>query len=58
LGCNRDESSGWIGSEIASMAGHAGHGSLGQFVAELIGSIIVLVGWQALSGRSGTPPRP
>ena len=32
----------WVGSEIASMAGFAIYGSLRQFVAALVGSIVVL----------------
>jgi uncharacterized membrane protein YeaQ/YmgE (transglycosylase-associated protein family) len=42
----------WIGSEIASLAGFAIYGSVRQFVAALVGSIVVLVVWQALSGRN------
>jgi uncharacterized membrane protein YeaQ/YmgE (transglycosylase-associated protein family) len=45
----------WIGSELASMAGVAVYGSVRQFVAALVGSIILLVAWQALSGRSPAP---
>jgi uncharacterized membrane protein YeaQ/YmgE (transglycosylase-associated protein family) len=47
----------WIGSEIASMAGFAIYGSVRQFLAALIGSIVVLVVWQALSGRSAATAR-
>lgn len=45
----------WIGSELASMADFAVFGSLKQFVAALVGSIILLVAWRALSGRSAAP---
>ncbi|HKN29410.1 MAG TPA: GlsB/YeaQ/YmgE family stress response membrane protein [Roseiarcus sp.] len=45
----------WIGSELASMANVAVFGSLSQFVAALVGSIIVLALWRALSARNATP---
>ncbi len=45
----------WIGSELASMADVAVYGSMRQFAAALVGSIIVLVAWQALSRRSPAP---
>ena len=41
----------WIGSELASMADFGVYGSLKQFLAALVGSIILLVVWRALSGR-------
>jgi uncharacterized membrane protein YeaQ/YmgE (transglycosylase-associated protein family) len=42
----------WIGSELASMANFAVYGSLKQFLAALVGSIILLIVWRALSSRS------
>ena len=45
----------WIGSEVASMAQIAVYGSLMQFVAALVGSIVVLLIWRALSSRSAAP---
>ena len=44
----------WIGSELASMANFAIYGSLKQFLAALVGSIILLIVWRALSSRSAT----
>ncbi len=41
----------WIGSELASMAKIAVYGSFQQFLAALVGSIILLILWRALSGR-------
>ena len=45
----------WIGSELASMANFALFGSLKQFIAALVGSIILLVVWRAVSARSSAP---
>ncbi|MGA7199674.1 MAG: GlsB/YeaQ/YmgE family stress response membrane protein [Roseiarcus sp.] len=42
----------WIGSELASMSDFAIYGSLKQFLAALVGSIILLIVWRALSSRS------
>lgn len=42
----------WIGSEIASFAHVAIYGSVAHFFAALGGSIIILLLWQAISGRS------
>ena len=47
----------WIGSELATMAGITVFGSLSQFVAALVGSIVVLVVWLALTGRDVAPAR-
>ena len=44
----------WIGSELASMANFAVYGSLKQFLAALVGSIILLIVWRALSSRGAT----
>jgi uncharacterized membrane protein YeaQ/YmgE (transglycosylase-associated protein family) len=41
----------WIGSELASMADFGVYGSFKQFLAALVGSIILLVVWRALSSR-------
>jgi uncharacterized membrane protein YeaQ/YmgE (transglycosylase-associated protein family) len=41
----------WIGSELASIANFAVYGSLKQFLAALVGSIILLIVWRALSSR-------
>jgi len=46
----------WIGSEIADMMGYAVYGSIRHFLAALAGSIIVLVLWQAIQGRSPAAP--
>ncbi|HKN28944.1 MAG TPA: GlsB/YeaQ/YmgE family stress response membrane protein [Roseiarcus sp.] len=43
----------WLGSEIATMAHVFPRGSLQQFIAALVGSIIVLAVWRALEGRAG-----
>jgi uncharacterized membrane protein YeaQ/YmgE (transglycosylase-associated protein family) len=39
----------WIGSELAAMARVAVYGSFQQFLAALVGSIIVLTAWRALA---------
>ncbi|HXW19682.1 MAG TPA: GlsB/YeaQ/YmgE family stress response membrane protein [Roseiarcus sp.] len=41
----------WLGSQLADLAQIAVVGSLRHFVAALIGSIIVLIIWQAIHGR-------
>jgi uncharacterized membrane protein YeaQ/YmgE (transglycosylase-associated protein family) len=41
----------WIGSELASIANFAVYGSFKQFLAALVGSIILLIVWRALSRR-------
>ncbi len=43
----------WIGSQLAAMAHIFPVGSLQQFVAALVGSIIVLAVWRALEGSPG-----
>ena len=43
----------WVGSELAAMADIFPFGSIEQFVAALVGSIIVLWVWRALEGRPG-----
>ncbi|MGD1035777.1 MAG: GlsB/YeaQ/YmgE family stress response membrane protein [Roseiarcus sp.] len=47
----------WIGSEIASLWNIAVIGSMAQFLAALAGSIIVLIIWHAVSGRSSAGGR-
>ena len=42
----------WIGSELADILHFAVYGSGRHFVAALIGSIVVIVLWQAIHGRS------
>jgi uncharacterized membrane protein YeaQ/YmgE (transglycosylase-associated protein family) len=42
----------WIGSELADMFHLAVYGSIRHFFAALVGSIIVLLLWQAVQGRS------
>jgi uncharacterized membrane protein YeaQ/YmgE (transglycosylase-associated protein family) len=42
----------WIGSEIASLWNIAVYGSVKQFLVALGGSIVVLLVWHAISGRS------
>jgi uncharacterized membrane protein YeaQ/YmgE (transglycosylase-associated protein family) len=42
----------WIGSEIASLWNIAVYGSVKQFFVALGGSIVVLLIWHAISGRS------
>ena len=44
----------WLGSEIGALLHYTVRGSLGHFLAALAGSIIVLVIWQAIHGRSPT----
>jgi uncharacterized membrane protein YeaQ/YmgE (transglycosylase-associated protein family) len=44
----------WLGSEIASMAHIFPRGSFEQFIAALVGSIVVLAVWRALEGRQGS----
>jgi uncharacterized membrane protein YeaQ/YmgE (transglycosylase-associated protein family) len=46
----------WLGSELAAMSGFAVYGSFKQFLAALVGSLIVLVVWRALSRRSQAFP--
>jgi uncharacterized membrane protein YeaQ/YmgE (transglycosylase-associated protein family) len=41
----------WIGSELAGMAHFAVYGSVKQFLAALVGSILVLAVWRALANR-------
>jgi uncharacterized membrane protein YeaQ/YmgE (transglycosylase-associated protein family) len=43
----------WLGSELAGMAHVFPRGSLEQFLAALVGSIVVLAVWRALEGRPG-----
>ncbi len=42
----------WLGSEVANLLQYTVKGSIGHFLAALAGSIIVLVIWQAIHGRS------
>jgi len=42
----------WIGSELADMFHLAVRSSVGHFFAALVGSIIVLLIWQAIQGRN------
>jgi uncharacterized membrane protein YeaQ/YmgE (transglycosylase-associated protein family) len=42
----------WIGSELAAMSNFAVTNSLMQFLAALVGSIILLALWRALSARN------
>ena len=43
----------WLGSELASNVFHfAIYGTIRHFLAALVGSIIVLVVWQAIQGRN------
>jgi uncharacterized membrane protein YeaQ/YmgE (transglycosylase-associated protein family) len=46
----------WIGSELADIFHLAVVHSIGHFVAALIGSIVVLVIWQAIHGRNVYQP--
>ncbi|MGO4871781.1 MAG: GlsB/YeaQ/YmgE family stress response membrane protein [Roseiarcus sp.] len=41
----------WIGSELASLGHIAVRHSLGHFIAALVGSVALLLIWQALEGR-------
>jgi uncharacterized membrane protein YeaQ/YmgE (transglycosylase-associated protein family) len=41
----------WLGSQLADLAQIAVYGSLRHFVAALIGSVIILIIWQAIHGR-------
>jgi uncharacterized membrane protein YeaQ/YmgE (transglycosylase-associated protein family) len=41
----------WLGSQLADLAEVAVTGSIRHFVAALIGSVIVLIIWQAIHGR-------
>ena len=45
----------WLGSVLASMAHISPRGSFQQFLAALVGSIVVLWIWRALEGRQGPP---
>ena len=38
----------WLGSSLADLAGVAVEGRLSHFIAALVGSIVILYGWQAL----------
>jgi uncharacterized membrane protein YeaQ/YmgE (transglycosylase-associated protein family) len=42
----------WIGSELADIFHLAVYGSLRHFFAALVGSIVVLIIWQAIHGRN------
>ncbi|MGA2792545.1 MAG: GlsB/YeaQ/YmgE family stress response membrane protein [Roseiarcus sp.] len=42
----------WVGSELADMLHITVLHSMGHFVAALVGSIIVLLLWQAIQGRN------
>jgi len=41
----------WIGSELASLANITVRHSLGHFIAALVGSVALLLIWQAIQGR-------
>jgi len=41
----------WLGSELATLANIAVRHSLGHFIAALIGSVALLLIWQAVQGR-------
>ena len=45
----------WLGSSLADMANIAVQGRLSHFIAALVGSIIVLYGWQALHPKQNGP---
>ena len=42
----------WLGSQLAIIAGATVRGSLGHFIAALVGSCVILWLWQKLSSRS------
>lgn len=44
----------WLGSEIAHLLHYAVAGSMGHFLAALVGSVVVLVIWQVIHGRSAS----
>ena len=46
----------WLGSQIADIANVAVAGSLGHFVAALVGSCVILFGWQMLHPKQMTGP--
>ncbi len=46
----------WIGSSLADIAGFGVRGSLGHFIAALVGSCIVLYIWQMLHPPRYLPP--
>jgi len=41
----------WIGSELTSLAAITVRHSLGHFIAALVGSVVLLLIWQAIQGR-------
>jgi len=41
----------WIGSELTSLANITVRHSLGHFIAALVGSVVLLLIWQAIQGR-------
>jgi uncharacterized membrane protein YeaQ/YmgE (transglycosylase-associated protein family) len=47
----------WVGSEIASLWNIAVYGSVTHFLIALGGSIVVLLIWHAVSGRSSAGAR-
>ena len=45
----------WLGSSLADVAGIAIGGSIAHFIAALVGSVVVLAGWQMLHPRQLPP---
>lgn len=43
----------WLGSQIAEIAHIGVRGSLAHFVAALVGSLVILYGWQQLHPKGG-----
>jgi uncharacterized membrane protein YeaQ/YmgE (transglycosylase-associated protein family) len=45
----------WIGSELADLFHFTVLHSVGHFIAALVGSIVILLIWQAIHGRNAYP---
>jgi uncharacterized membrane protein YeaQ/YmgE (transglycosylase-associated protein family) len=48
----------WLGSQIADIANVAVNGSIAHFIAALVGSVVILWGWQMLHPKTGPASNP
>ncbi len=48
----------WVGSTLADLANLSVNGSIAHFVAALVGSIVILYGWQLLHPKTDTMSGP